>query len=205
MALQTFANGEALSSVRAKINANAVKTSDDLAVLAISLGQITAGNITLTETQWDVPSVGTNTITNGNGLNLLTLISDANLNNTNSDTTGRLSISAGNYIMTDWVGGKMIHNVRLSLEIKTGGQQHYQVNLKRQSDNSIVSSYTIERNQDEPAQTIEFTTRTLSATDPYVTDGFYIELVNNSGQSCTIEDGMQLVIISNYQYLKTVD
>ena len=203
MSYQTFTNGEALSSVRSKLNSNAVKATDDVTTLAIGIASLETAHITLTETQWDVPSVGTNTITDGNGLNLLTLISDANLNSATSDVTGRLSI-AGNFIKTDWVGGKMIHTVRLSLEIKTGGQQHYQVNLKRQADNSIVSSYTIERNQDEPAQTIEFTTRTLSATDPYVTGGFYIELVNNSGQSCTVEEGMQLVIISNYQYLKPV-
>jgi len=57
----------------------------------------------------------------------------------------------------------------------------------------------IQRNADETIQTIEMTTRTLSSTDPFVVDGFYLAFVNNSGASATIDDGLSVVVISHYQ------
>ena len=153
----------------------------------------------ITETQFDRFYIGTDiTVANGNEFNLFSYISEADKNAGITDAFNPLVIASNN-IKTVWTGSKQIHTIRVEFAIPTGNAQFYRVELRRYSDNSIVASKVASRNQDEPSQTIDFVTRTLSATDPYVTGGFYIAFVNNSGVSCTVEDAFQLVIINQYQ------
>jgi len=156
-------------------------------------------NVNISETQWDVPDVGPQVVTNGSSLNLLTLINNSTHKNaTNTDSFDELNI-VSNGIKTIYRNSKTIHLVRLTFNIISGTDQFYQVQIRRTIDDSVVYRCQIQRNTDETIQTIEMTTRTLSALDPFVVDGFYIAFVNNSGASCTIDDTLSLVIISNYQ------
>lgn len=156
-------------------------------------------DIFISETQWDVSDIGTNNINDGDSLNLFTLINNAtHKNTTNSDTYDELNI-VSNAIRTTYRNGKIIHNIRLALNISAGSDQHYQMQIRRVIDNSIVYRALMQRNPDEATQTIEMTTRTLSESDPFVIDGFYIAFVNNSGAIATINGALSLVIISSYQ------
>lgn len=158
-----------------------------------------AEKILISETQWDVSDIGTNNINDGDSLNLFTLINNSTHKNiTNSDTYDQLNI-VSNAIRTTYRNGKIIHNIRIALNISAGSDQHYQMQIRRVIDNSIVYRALMQRNPDEATQTIEMTTRTLSESDPFVIDGFYIAFVNNSGATATINGTLSLVIISSYQ------
>lgn len=156
----------------------------------------------ISETQWDVPDIGAQVVANGAALNLLTLINNATHKNvTNSDTFDQLNI-ASNSIITTFQGAKTIHLIRLSFNIIAGVDQFYQIQIRRTVDDSVVYRCQIQRNTDETIQTIEMTTRTLSGSDPFTINGFYLAFVNNSGASATLDDALSLVIISNYQVAK---
>lgn len=156
-------------------------------------------SVNISETQWDVPDIGTNNIANGDFLNLFTLINNATHKNaTNTDAFDELDIIS-NSIVTIYRNCKTIHTIRISLNITAGTDQFYQIQIRRTVDDSVVYRKQLQRNADETIQTIEMTTRTLSAIDPFVVDGFYLAFVNNSGASATIDDAMSLVIISKYQ------
>lgn len=156
----------------------------------------------ISETQWDVPDIGAQVVANGASINLLTLINNATHKNaTNSDTFDQLNI-VSNSIKTTFQGAKTIHLVRLSFNIIAGVDQFYQIQIRRTIDDSVVYRAMVQRNTDETIQTIEMTTRTLSGSDPFVVDGFYLAFVNNSGTSATLDDALSLVIISSYQVAK---
>lgn len=153
----------------------------------------------ISETQWDVPDIGPQVVANGAALNLLTLINNAtHKNTTNSDSFDQLDI-VSNSIITTFQGAKTIHLIRLTFNILVGVDQFYQIQIRRAIDDSVVYRCQIQRNTDESIQTVEMTTRTLSALDPFTVDGFYLAFVNNSGASATLDDSLSLVIISNYQ------
>lgn len=157
------------------------------------------GSLNVSETQWDVPDIGAQVVANGASLNLLTLINNATHKNaTNSDTFDQLNI-VSNSIKTTFIGSKTIHLVRLSFNILSGVDQFYQIQIRRTVDDSVVYRSQMQRNTDETIQTIEMTTRTLSGSDPFTINGFYIAFVNNSGASATLDDALSLVIISTYQ------
>lgn len=161
--------------------------------------------LSITETQWDVTDIGAQVITDGSFINLLTLIDNStNKNTTNTDSFDELDI-VSNSIITTYRNCKTIHTIRLSLNIISGSDQHYQIQLRRSIDDSVVARYRVSRDPDETIQTIEMTTRTLNNLDPYTIDGFYIAFVNNSGASCTIDDALSLLIINNYQKLQKND
>lgn len=161
-------------------------------------------SVNISETQWDVPDIGTNNIANGAFLNLFTLINNATHKNaTNTDSFDELDI-VSNSIITTYRNCKTIHTIRLSLNITAGTDQFYQIQIRRTIDDSVVYRKQLQRNADETIQTVEMTTRTLSAIDPFVVDGFYLAFVNNSGASATIDDAMSLVIISKYQKAQVV-
>lgn len=153
----------------------------------------------ISETQWDVADIGPQVVADGASLNLLTLINNAtNKNTLNTDVFDELNI-VSNSIVTTYRGCKIIHTIRISLNILTGSDQFYQVQIRRTIDDSVVYRNQIKRSPDETIQTIEMTTRTLSDIDPFTVDGFYIAFVNNSGASATIDNEMSLVVISKYQ------
>ena len=153
----------------------------------------------ISETQWDVPDIGAQVVADGSFINLFTLINNSTHKNlTNSDTFDQLNI-VSNAIKTTYRNSKTIHLVRITLNIVSGTDQHYQLQIRRKVDDSVVYRSVLQRNSDETIQTIEMTTRTLSGTDPFVVDGFYLAFVNNSGSPATIDDALSVVIISSYQ------
>lgn len=165
---------------------------------------ISNDKLLISETQWDVTDIGTQVVANGASLNLFTLIDNAlDKNTTNTDSFDELNI-VSNSIVTTYRNCKTIHLIRLSLNIVSGSDQYYQIQIRRTTDDSVVYRALLQRNADETIQTIEMTTRTLSAIDPFVVDGFYLAFVNNSGASATIDDALSLVIISNYQKAQKV-
>lgn len=155
--------------------------------------------LNVVETQWDVPDIGPQVVANGNSINLLSLINNVTHKNaTNSDTHDQLNI-VSNSIKTTYNGSKTIHLIRVTLNILSGTDQWYQIQIRRTVDDSVVYRLQINRNSDETIQTVEMTTRTLSALDPFVVDGFYLAFVNNSGASATLDDALSVLVISTYQ------
>lgn len=61
-------------------------------------------------------------------------------------------------------------------------------NVRRASDDSLVFTKTVFSNQASNLQSfqIDLNTRTLGAGDPFSSSGFYVELLNNSGQTYTL-------------------
>jgi len=160
---------------------------------------IKENSLFISETQWDVADVGPQVVANGGFINLFSLINNATDKNVvNSDTYDPLNI-VSNSIITDYKGCKTIHLIRVSFNVIAGTDQFYQLQIRRTLDDSVVYRSQLQRNADETIQTVEMTTRTLSNTDPFTIDGFYIAFVNNSGASATIDDSLSVVIISNYQ------
>ena len=152
----------------------------------------------LNRTQWVQP-ISTTTVPNGSELQLSELISDANkLSNGTDGGIYELSISSGT-ILTEWKGAVMVHNIRITLNIETGSDQHYILSLKRSIDDSIVQSTQINRNVDTSICSAEFLTYTYSATDPFVTDGFYFSLTNNSGVSMDLTTDINLLISTSFR------
>lgn len=160
-------------------------------------------DILISETQWDVSDIGPQIVNSGSFINLFSLINNATHKNiSNSDTFDQLNI-VSNSIKTTYRNCKTIHLIRLTFNILTGVERFYQIQIRRTIDNSVVYRLQVQRNTDESIQTVELTTRTLSAIDPFVVDGFYIAFVNNSGSSATLDDALSVVIISTYQKLQT--
>ena len=188
--LDTLLSGESIS-----VN---YKTAPTLLDVPYSKLEVNS-KVLMSQTEWKNTNIGTQTIANGATLNLLTAVTEANKVNANTDAFDPLSIIASG-IKTVWRGARIAHLVRLTFNIATGNAQYYRLDLKRSADNSVVASIVVQRNQAYTTQTIELVTRTLSATDPFVTGGFYLSLTNDSGVSATLNGEMQLVIISNYQF-----
>lgn len=160
-------------------------------------------DILISETQWDVPDIGPQVVNSGSFINLFTLINnDTHKNVTNSDTFDQLNI-VSNSIKTTYRNCKTIHLIRLTFNILTGVERFYQIQIRRTIDNSVVYRLQVQRNTDESIQTVEMTTRTLSSSDPFTLDGFYVAFVNNSGSPATLDDTLSMVIISSYQKLQT--
>lgn len=153
---------------------------------------------TLSSTQW-LQTISTTTINTGTGLNLLTLITDANkLANGTDGGIHELGITTDK-ILTSWKGVRMTHHIRVLLTIATGTDQHYNLTIRRYADNSIVSSTKISRDADTGVVGVDFLTYTYGALDPFVTGGFYIQLDNNSGASVDLEDKINLLIITYFK------
>jgi hypothetical protein len=152
----------------------------------------------INSTQW-VKSIATTTITNGNSLNLLTLLVDAD-KSVNGTDGGIYELSiATNKILTYWKGNKSTHHLRVLFTITTGTDQHYTLTLRRFSDNSILSAAQLNRNSDTGLITADFITYTYSAIDPFVTGGFYIQLDNNSGASVDLTTSLNLLIETHFK------
>lgn len=193
---QTTSEKEAISSPATGLEV--WDTDADTTSYKKSSGWSYAGLIT--ETIWNHSVASTITIADNAEINLFDYISDADINATVSDSFNQLSIDSTTHaIKTIWTGAKIIHNIRLSISFDTGNSQFYSIELRRQVDDSVISRHTVFRNPDEAEQTINIVTRTLSSTDPFVVDGFYLALVNNSGASTGLDEVFNLLIINNYQ------
>lgn len=148
-------------------------------------------------TQWS-KTITNQVISAGTNLNLLTLIPNDSIVVNGTDGFGRMNISA-NKIMANWYGVPMVHIIRCVINIQTGVTQTYNLELRRFSDNSVISSKTVGRNNDTPIASELFMSYTSSATDPFVTGGFYISFNNTSGSTATLINSINVLITTLYQ------
>lgn len=149
-------------------------------------------------TQWS-QNISTTAIADATSLNLLTLIPNASkVANGTDGGINELNI-ASNSILIPWRGTPMTHQIRLTGTLATGTDQHYGITLRRTADNSIISSYEINRNADVGLFTVDFVTYTGSSSDPFVTGGFYLSFDNNSGASVDLTTNLNLFITSNFK------
>jgi len=153
---------------------------------------------TINRTQW-IQAISPTTVNNATSLNLLTLISNANKSANGTDGGFYELSTATDKILTKWGGVVQTHHIRIGFTITTGTDQHYNLTLRRYSDNSILSSSKINRDADTGVCTADFLTYTYSASDPFVIGGFYIQLDNNSGASVELTTGINLLIVTYFK------
>ncbi len=150
----------------------------------------------LNRTHW-FNAISLTTIPNATIFNLLTIITNATKVALGSDAGIDALNIASNKILVPWTGVPITHEIRLIGTISTGSVQNFDCQLRRSSDDSIVATATIHRTADTGKFTVNFNTYTGSATDPFVTDGFYITLENQSGGDAELIDDISLYINSN--------
>lgn len=153
---------------------------------------------TLNRTQW-ITNIALTSVANTSSLNLLTLIPNASkIANGTDGGIHELNITS-NSIKTIWRGNIMVHHIRLTLTVATGSDQHALVTLRRTSDNSVLGIEKVNRDADTGLLTAQFMTYTYSATDPFVTDGFYFSFDNNSGVSLDLTTSLNLLITTYFK------
>jgi hypothetical protein len=88
------------------------------------------------------------------------------------------------YVGQPYEGLRITHKIRVNFNISVGSVQYAQVGLFRyQNDTQIGSGILVLRNPDVTGNLITIHTYTADASDPFVTGGFYIALINNTGQT----------------------
>lgn len=149
-------------------------------------------------TQWS-QNISTTTVNDATALNLLTLIPNGSkVANGTDGGINELNI-ASNSILVPWRGTPMTHQIRLTGTLTTGTAQNYNITLRRTADNSIISSYQVNRNADVGLFTMDFVTYTGSSSDPFVTGGFYLSFDNNSGASVDLTTNLNLFVTTNFK------
>lgn len=99
------------------------------------------------------------------------------------------------YTGKPYVNSRLLHTIRCNFEIDTGSVQTATFGLFRfEDDSQIGSNIQISRNTDVSGNLIVIETYTAFGTDPFVTGGFYLALVNNSGQTLTLDNNVGFLI-----------
>ena len=134
-----------------------------------------------------------------------TVLNAITFTNTSGDLNGTFTTSIGDhtvvpYVGTPYEGYRIHHTIRVNFEVATGNIETYELSLRRWFNNSqIGSSQQIGRNPDTSGNQIAFTSYTASATDPFVTGGFYVALFNNSGTTATIQGNAGILIQQTFE------
>jgi hypothetical protein len=105
-----------------------------------------------------------------------------------------------------WANVVLHHSIRVNFTIKPGGVETGTVSLRRAADNTIVGAPVMfNRNADNGSNQVIFNAYTSSATDPFVTGGFYITLNNDSGANLNLEANTQIgvYIVTSYASPRT--
>jgi hypothetical protein len=127
------------------------------------------------------------------------------LNGTLANGFTGLSTSAPDHFLQPYdtkpyVNQRLQYNIRVNLNINNGSDQTLSLSLRRfQNDSLIGSSIPLRRNQDETGKQVVFVTYTASASDPFVTGGFYFLLTNNSGQNVILSGKIGFLIQTYYE------
>ncbi|MFO0090072.1 MAG: hypothetical protein ACK518_04650 [bacterium] len=135
-------------------------------------------------------------------------ITSTNLNtititNLSGTLNGLFIASVGDHIVIPYTtepynGLRIHHNFRVNFDIAVGTAQTLALSLRRWADDSVIGSeIPIERSPDVAGKQETFLSYTTSASDPFVTGGFYFALRNNSGANVTIEGNIG-VLMQNY-------
>lgn len=180
-------------------------TKDDAGTITIFGSPIPSQFKNFSSTQWraTLPALVVPNGTFINGFTSFDNITDKIANGTTSYDEYNIN-EAGNivipYVGKPYEGQKINILIRVNFNIDVGTVQTVRVELRRAIDDSVVGSPTqLQRNPDETGQQIVFPTYVNGIADPFVVDGFYIALVNNSGVSITVEGNAGLYIQSSFQ------
>lgn len=160
--------------------------------------------VNTSSTQWTANSPTNINIPNGFFFNLFSVF--LNTDKVASGTTSYDEYDILNeailvpYVGKPYEGLKVTHLIRVNFELNTGSRQNCLLELRRITDDSVIgSAVKIDRNPDESSIQEIFLTYTSSINDPFVTDGFYIALVNQSGATIRISGDMGLLIENIFQ------
>ena len=94
----------------------------------------------------------------------------------------------------------MHHTFRVNFDIVAGSDQTLALSLRRFEDDSVIGSeIQVFRNQDVEGVQQTFATYTASASDPFVTGGFYFALRNDSGVTVEISGNVGILIQNEFE------
>jgi hypothetical protein len=118
-----------------------------------------------------------------------------------NEFTGSLTASGDHllipYVGKPYFGKRILHTIRANFNLVTGSVQYAELGLFRYAnDTQIGSAIIIQRNPDVTGALVVLETYTASATDSFVTGGFYLALNNNTGQTLEFT-GATGVLIQN--------
>jgi len=88
------------------------------------------------------------------------------------------------YIGRPYENNRILHTIRANFNLSTGSVQYCELGLFRYANDSLIgSAITIVRNNDVTGAQVVLETYTGGVSDSFVTGGFYIALINNTGTS----------------------
>lgn len=181
---------------------DSLQLRDVLEDLDVEIGNI-KDSVILSSTQWST-SINSFSLSNGFFVNLFSAFIEADKVPSGVTSYDEYSI-VGNGIVVPYIGRpyenqKITHFIRINFNIITGSRQNLRLELRRVVDDSVIGSpVKVDRNPDEPGVQELFMTYTSSATDSFVTGGFYIALVNESGATVVLDGDIGLLIENFFQ------
>lgn len=195
-------------SLKAQVDTNTANITG----LAFDVIALSTSYVTGSVTQWSSDTWGVNPVPISNGSDSLLLGLVDNVNDKNAAVTDQfdeLNIVPHqskpiDVIKTVYRGQRTTHQIRVTMNITAGNDQHYEVHIRRGSDDSIVASYPVSRNPDSPVVTVDLLTFTYKSDDPYVTDGFYLAFVNDSGLTAELSGAYSITVFNGYQFITDV-
>jgi hypothetical protein len=161
-----------------------------------------------TRSQWNRTITADLGLANGASLNLFngtTALRESDKVVAGTDAYDPYAIAATK-ITVPWANVVLHHSIRVNFTIKPGGVETGTVSLRRAADNTIVGAPVMfNRNADNGSNQVIFNAYTSSATDPFVTGGFYITLNNDSGANLNLEANTQIgvYIVTSYASPRT--
>lgn len=167
------------------------------------------GNVELRSfdiTQWSKTLPSNINVSNGSTYNLFESLTDSDKTAVSATNSGALSITQevadNDHIHANWQNIVEFWTIRVLMQLDQGGTDYYRVQLRRKTDDSVVSTHPFSiDNNDMPEQSISLNILTYvgSDTDPFVNGGFYLLFLNNSGGTATITGNLNVLITRNYQ------
>lgn len=104
------------------------------------------------------------------------------------------------YVGEPYEGLRINHTIRANFNIVSGSVQYAELGLFRyQNDTQIGSGIVILRNPDTTGALVVIETYTSAVTDPFVTGGFYVALVNNTGNNLQFIGSAGILIQNIFQ------
>ncbi len=189
----------------ATFNTNLFTTADDWVVaneLALDLLGINAYSLSVASFDGRIRfAADDDTI-----LNAITITNvSGDLNGTlGNEFTGSLNAALDHvvipYVGQPYEGLRIHHAMRINFDVLVGTAQTLALSLRRLEDDSIIGGeIKVTRDNDVEGNQFIFETYTNSATDPFVTGGFYFALRNDSGVSVDIGNSVGILIQNTFQ------
>lgn len=177
--------------------------TDNLKEGLIKLNEWLNNTYNHTSTQWATTLPNTD-INDGQILNILTLLTDANKVAGGTVARDEYSIVSNGiiipYVGKPYEGQRLHHFIRVNFNFVTGSSQDLILQLRRVVDNSVIGSgIRVSRSNDNGGIQEIFETYTNNELDPFVTGGFYISIQNQSGSNIDITGSLGVLIQTFYE------